>query len=161
MANDVFDYRHGYSIGAGAVVVCGAKVLLVRLLQGEGQGEWAIPGGFVEPEETIDQAVHRELWEETGVKADLKGLIAARSRVSSNENSAYFVFLMHATNEDTRADGLEVAEARYFTLAQVQSLSRLRALSRIVVTRVLEGKVNLLEFHPHPEFPPSEFVLYV
>jgi hypothetical protein len=81
--------------------------------------------------------------------------------VSSNENSAYFVFLMHATDEVTHADGLEVAEARYFTLAQVQSLSRLRALSRIVVTRVLEGKVNLLEFHPHPEFPPSEFVLYV
>lgn len=161
MTDDVFKYHHGYSIGVGAVVMCGTKVLLVRLLQGEGKGEWAIPGGFVEPEETIDQAVHREVWEETGIKAELKGLLAARSRVSSNENSAYFVFLMQAPDEDTHADGLEVAEARYFTLAQVQSLSPLRALSRIVVTRALEGKVNLLEFHPHPGFSPKEFVLYV
>jgi 8-oxo-dGTP pyrophosphatase MutT (NUDIX family) len=87
MTDDVFKYHHGYSIGVGAVVVCGTKVLLVRLLQGEGKGEWAIPGGFVEPEETIDQAVHREVWEETGIKAELKGLLAARSRVSSTGNS--------------------------------------------------------------------------
>ncbi|HLJ34662.1 MAG TPA: NUDIX domain-containing protein [Ktedonobacteraceae bacterium] len=161
MADDVFKYHHGYSIGVGAVVVCDARVLLVRLLQGEGKGEWAIPGGFVEPEETIDQAVHRELWEETGIKAELKGLVAARSRVSSNENSAYFVFLMQAPDEDTHADRLEVAEARYFTLDEVQNLFSLRVLSRIVVTRVLEGKVNPLLYHPHPNFSPDEFVLYV
>lgn len=161
MTDEIFKYHHGYSIGVGAVVMCGAKVLLVRSLQGEGIGEWAIPGGFVEPEETIDQAVHRELWEETGVKAELKGLLAARSRVKSNENSAYFVFLLQTADEHTHADGLEVAEARYFTLAQVQSLSPLRALSQIVVTRALEGKVNLLEFHPHPSFSPKEFMLYV
>ena len=141
--------------------MCGAKVLLVRLTMGEGKGEWAIPGGFVEPEETIDQAVHRELEEETGIKAELKGLIAVRSRVKHNENSAYFVFLMQAGTEKTRADEFEVAEARYFTLAQVQTLSSLRALSRIIVTRALEGNVKLLEFHPHPDFSPDEFVLYV
>ncbi len=107
MTDDVFKYHHGYSIGVGAVVVCGTKVLLVRLLQGEGKGEWAIPGGFVEPEETIDQAVHREVWEETGIKAELKGLLAARSRVSSTGNSAYFVFLMQAPDENSHAMGLK------------------------------------------------------
>ena len=158
---DGFKYRQGYSIGVGAVVVCGTKALLVRLAQGEGKGEWAIPGGFVEPQETIEQAVHREVLEETGIKAELKGLIAARSRVSSNENSAYFVFLMQAPDEATHADGVEVEGACYFSLPQVQNLPHLRALSRFVVSRTLEGKVKLLEFHPHPVFPPSEFVLYV
>ena len=83
------------------------------------------------------------------------------SRVSSNENSAYFVFLMQSSTEDTHADEFEVAEACYFTLAQVQTLSPLRALSQIIVTRVLEGNVKLLEFHPHPDFSPNEFVFYV
>jgi ADP-ribose pyrophosphatase YjhB (NUDIX family) len=161
MADDGFKYRQGYSIGVGAVVVCGARALLVRSALGEGKGEWAIPGGFVEPHETIEQAVHRELWEETGVKAELKGLIAARSRVTSNENSAYFVFLMHAPNEDAHADGVEVEAACYFSLTQIQSLPDLRALSRFVVSRALEGKAKLLEFHPHPVFPPDEFVLFL
>ncbi|MHB8597938.1 MAG: NUDIX domain-containing protein [Ktedonobacteraceae bacterium] len=161
MTDEVFKYLHGYSIGVGAVVVSGNKALLVRLAQGEETGDWAIPGGFVEPQETIEQAIHREIWEETGVKAELKGLIAARSRVSSNENSAYFVFLMQASDEEAHADGIEVAEASYFTLAQVQNLPHVRALSCLLISRTLEGKVKLLEFHPHPVFPQDEFVLYL
>lgn len=31
MTFDITRYRHGYSIGSGAVVLCGTKILLVRL----------------------------------------------------------------------------------------------------------------------------------
>lgn len=161
MTFDETKYRSGYSIGVGGVVLCGDKVLLVRLALGEGKGDWAIPGGFVERGETIDTAVLREVLEETGVKAELQGLIAARSRVTGGENSAYFVFLLHASTEEAQADGVEVDEARYFTLAEVQTLPRLRALTRLVATRALEGRMHVLTFHPHPAFSPGEYVLYL
>ena len=160
MTFDASKYRRGYSIGVGGVVLCGDKVLLVRLKQGEAKDEWAIPGGFVEPGETIDTAVQREVLEETGVTAELQGLIAARSRVSPGENSVYLVFLLQASTEVTQADGVEVSEARYFTLAEVQTLPRVRALTRLLATRALEGKVYVLTFHPHAAFSPSEYVLY-
>ena len=46
------------------------KELRVLLIQRGGHpyiGQWALPGGFVKPEETVGEAAYRELLEETGV----------------------------------------------------------------------------------------------
>jgi 8-oxo-dGTP diphosphatase len=160
MAYDESKYRKGYSIGVGGVVLCGNKALLVRRALGGHVGAWAIPGGFIERDETIDVAVQREVLEETGVKAEVEGLIAVRSRVTDTENSAYFIFLLRTTDEKAQADGFEVDKARFFTLAEVQALPRLQALSRLVVIQVLQGEATVLMFHTHPEIPREEYVIY-
>ena len=160
MAFDESEYRRGYSIGVGGVVLCGSKALLVRRALGGHVGAWAIPGGFIEQGETIDVAVQREVLEEAGVEAEIVGLIAVRSRITDTENSAYFIFLLRTTDGKVQADGFEVDEARFFTLAEVQALPRLQALSRLVVTQALRGEAAVLTFHTHPEIPPEEYVIY-
>ncbi len=48
----------------------GISVLLIKRKYDPFQGKWAIPGGLVLENESLEKAVERELEEETGVKVD-------------------------------------------------------------------------------------------
>lgn len=54
----------------GVAVVRDGSLLLIERGRGVGRGLWSIPGGRVEFGETLAQAAKRELYEETGLRAD-------------------------------------------------------------------------------------------
>lgn len=51
-----------------AVVLCQGHVLLVKRRANPGKGLWALPGGFLAPDESIQTSMLRELDEETRIK---------------------------------------------------------------------------------------------
>jgi ADP-ribose pyrophosphatase len=55
------------TVGVGAVVVHDRRVLLIRRAKEPLRGRWVVPGGTVELGETLEEAVAREVLEETGV----------------------------------------------------------------------------------------------
>jgi 8-oxo-dGTP diphosphatase len=61
--------------GASAVILRGDDVLLVERGRGALRGLWSLPGGHIEPGELARAAALREVLEETGVTAELDGLL--------------------------------------------------------------------------------------
>src|SRR5690606_13272603 len=75
----------GANYAADAVVVSrDSSLLLIKRLS----GEWALPGGFVDTQESSLATAHRELSEETGLQIDHPGALVYSGKVNDPRNSA-------------------------------------------------------------------------
>ncbi|MCX7600510.1 MAG: bifunctional nicotinamide-nucleotide adenylyltransferase/Nudix hydroxylase [Meiothermus sp.] len=66
-------------VATDAMVLAQAHVLLVERAGALSKGAWALPGGYVEPQETLLEAALRELFEETGLRLEPSQLTASKA----------------------------------------------------------------------------------
>lgn len=81
---------------------------------------WALPGGFVDVGETVEEAAVREALEETGLRVVLTGLLGVYSDPSRDprQHTISTVFTALAENPEAMAGADDAAEARIFPLGQ-------------------------------------------
>lgn len=102
-----------------------AKVLLVERKNDPCKGEWAFPGGFMNIDETAEEAACRELEEETGLKVGEVRQLGAFTAVDRDPRErvvsiAYYVELPAA--EAVRGSD-DARRARWFSLEDLPKLA--------------------------------------
>ncbi|MFP7297400.1 NUDIX domain-containing protein [Neobacillus niacini] len=100
---------------AGLVKSSSGQWLVVKKRYGGLKGKWSLPAGFVDKGETADEAVIREVKEETGIDCVVKGMLGLRTGVLSEEISDnMLVFLLEPLDEGAiQHQENELYEARF------------------------------------------------
>ena len=117
----------------GVVCLRGDEVLLIRRGTPPRQGEWSLPGGRIEPGERAVDAALRELREETGVEAEITGLLDVVDGIFP-EAGRHYVLIDYAARwiSGEPAAGDDALEARFVAIDQAEALIRWDETRRVI-----------------------------
>jgi 8-oxo-dGTP diphosphatase len=103
----------------GAVAVLDGNLLLVQRRNEPGAGEWSVPGGRVEPGETLAEAVVRELAEETGLEGVCGSLVGWVERIGPDHHFVILDFAVTLLGDEEPRPGDDALDARWVPLDEV------------------------------------------
>ncbi len=99
--------------GCGGAVFKNDKVLLIKRSMEPEKDMWAMPGGWVDPGETVEAAALREVKEETGVSAAITGSIGPYPCSYNKGHVITNIFLMKIVGGSAKSTA-ETNDARFF-----------------------------------------------
>lgn len=101
-----------------AMATCGTKRLLSRRAHKPSAGLWTPPPGFMEENESLEQATARETWEETGVRLDPERLLLHTIVNLPSMSQVYVTFRGEVQTTEFNWDPA-CSEVAFFTEEQV------------------------------------------
>jgi 8-oxo-dGTP pyrophosphatase MutT (NUDIX family) len=100
------------TLGVRVMLIQNGQVLLVRQTYMAG---WFMPGGGVKRNETLEQAVRREAWEEIGAEMGELRLLGAYTHFGEHKSDHNALFLCTDFTFNNKQDR-EIAEVRFFPI---------------------------------------------
>jgi ADP-ribose pyrophosphatase YjhB (NUDIX family) len=116
----------------GAVAQRTNELLLVRRGTSPGKGLWSVPGGRLEPGETVAEAVVRELLEETDLHGVCGPLIGWVERIGPGWHYVILDFEVVLLDRGDPVAGDDAAEAAWVPVWEVPELDLVEGLAEFL-----------------------------
>lgn len=100
-------------VAAGTLVEYEGRVALVKRGVEPGRDQWGLPAGYVEADETAEEAAVRETWEETHLRVELDGLLDAYSYGREQDRGVLLIYAAHTISGELAA-GDDALDAKWF-----------------------------------------------
>lgn len=81
-------------VGVGAVVIHEGRVVLIRRGKEPLRGRWLVPGGTVELGETLEEALVREVEEETGLRVRPREILTILDRIQKDDGRVVYHYVI-------------------------------------------------------------------
>jgi len=127
----------------------GVSILLIKRKYPPFKGDWAIPGGFVLDNESLEEAVERELLEETGIKINYLEQLYTFGKPNRDPRQrivsvAYFGLVKSTQFEKLNAS-TDAEEAQWFN---IKNLPKLAFDHTNILTIAIERIRNKIKYQP-------------
>jgi 8-oxo-dGTP diphosphatase len=110
--------------GVGLLIEHDGQLVFIQRGHAPHEGEWALPSGFIEIDETTEQAAVREAYEETGLQVELTELFSVHSFPEGPPRSGIIVFYRaRPLDIGTLHAGDDARAVKLFTLADLPTMS--------------------------------------
>jgi 8-oxo-dGTP diphosphatase len=120
-------------VAVGGIAVVGGALLMVQRAHPPGAGRWSVPGGRVEPGESVTTAVERELLEETALRVRCGSLLGWAERRGADHHFVILDFEVATTGPTTPAAGGDAAAVAWVPLGEVPALTLVEGLEDFLV----------------------------
>ncbi len=121
------------------VVIKEGKVLLARHTYGSGKDMLIVPGGYVNLGETPQEAMKRELMEETGIVAEPADIIGIRF----NMHDWYIAFRAEYISGEAASDHQENSEVLWMEVEEALARDDVPELTKRLISGAVSGERGL------------------
>lgn len=141
---------------SGCLIVKDNKFLMVQEAKESCYKQWNFPAGHVEKFEKITDAAIREVYEETGCKVKLKGVLPICSINVGDDTLLMVKFVADIIEENIKFDENEILDAKWIDIEKVKSMpeQELRGHSMLMnfIKAFEENKVYPVEIFDNIEY---------
>ena len=115
-------YQNPLPVVAAVIIGKEGRILLTKRGLPPGKGRWALLGGFVEKDESPEEAILREMKEEIGIEGKIEDLIGVYKNESELYGSITVIGYKISSQSETYTLNEEVKEVRFFPSDRLPSI---------------------------------------
>lgn len=141
---------------AGCIIQRDNKILMVKEAKNKCYGQWNYPAGHVDEFEKITDAAIREVFEETGCKVKLTGVLPIAAIDLEKETHILIKFTAEILEENIKFDKEEILDVKWIDIDEIKNMTEkeLRGYeaNRKVLQEIEQNRIYPLELFDNTKY---------